>query len=120
MSDIHDRYSLLTLFLGVTAAGAVFGLGRAYGVHGVILPFDLLVICWAAASVCGTEQVFGRRIRKLTLTNIIVLLFICYLMHGRATPPVQFGPHPRKRQPTVVPVIPQTPVAPTDNGSGVE
>ena len=88
MYDINDRYSLLTLFLGVTAAGAVFGLGRAYGVHGVILPFDLLVICWSAASVFGVEKVFGRRIRRLNLTNIIVFLSICFLIHGLAMPPV--------------------------------
>ncbi len=104
-----NKYSLLTLFLAVTMVGSAFGLGRVYRAHGIILPFDLLVICWAVASLCGTEQVFGRRIRRLTLTEIIVLLFICYVMHGLAMPAVQSGPHPRRRPPVTVPITPQAP-----------
>ena len=121
MADIVSsmiRYSLLTLFVVVTVTGSVFGLGRAYGAHGVILPFDLLVICWAVASLCGTEQVFGRRIRKLTVTDIIALLFTCYVMHGLAMPAVQTGGHPRRSFPPAGPVIPQVPLSPTDGGSG--
>ena len=113
-----SRYSLKTLFVVVTVTGSIFGLGRTYGTHGVILPFDLLVICWAVACLCGTEQIFGRPIRRLTLGEIIVLLGMCYLMHGLAMPAITTGGHPQRRlPPPASPANPPLPLSPIDGGS---
>jgi hypothetical protein len=107
------RFSLLTLILGVSLLAAWFGLGRAYGLHGAILPLDVIVLCWVAASLSGVSGHFGKRIPKLAITDATVLLFICFLLHGLAMPAVQSEPHPRAPMPTVAPIAPQTPVVPT-------
>ena len=113
------RSFVLTLFFIITVVGS-FGLGRVYGAHWGIMPFDLLVICWAVASLYDAKQVCGLRIWKLTLTDIIVLLVICCVMHGLAMPAVQSGPHPRRRSPATVPMTPQVPVSTNDDGSGAD
>jgi hypothetical protein len=113
------RSFILTLFLIITVVGS-FGLGRVYGAHWGILPFDLLVICWAVASLYDVKQVCGVRIWRLTLTDIIVLLAICCVMHGVAMPAVQTQCQLRRLPAPSGPAIPQVPLSSTDGDSGTD
>ena len=114
------RFSLLTLLLAITFAGVTLGLGRILGVHGFILPLDLLVLGWAAASLWGSERRLPSRFRRLTFAETVVLLLLCFELHGLALPAVQSGPHPRRNAPAAVPpALPTLPV-PTDSGSEAE
>lgn len=113
------RSFVVTLFLILAVVGS-FGLRRMYGANWGILPFDLLVICWAVASLYDVKQVCGLRIWRLTPTDIIVLMAICCVMHGLAMPAVQTRCQLRRPPAPSGPVIPQVPFSWTDGGSGAE
>jgi hypothetical protein len=113
------RSFVVTLFLIITVVGSL-SLGRVYGAHWGILPFDLLVIYWAVASLYGVNQVCGLRIWRLTLTDIIVLLAICCVMHGVAIPAVRTQCQLRRPPAPSGPVIPQVPLSSTVGGSGAD
>ena len=113
------RSFVVTLFLILAVVGS-FGLRRMYGAHWGILPFDLLVVCWAAACLCDAKQVCGLRNWKLTRMDIIVLLFICCVMHGMAIPAVHTVGRPGRLSQPARSVTPQVPLSPTDGGLGAE
>jgi cell division protein FtsX len=110
------RSFVVTLFLILAVVGS-FGLRRMSGAHWGILPFDLLVVYWAAASLYDVKQVYGLRIWRLTPTDIIVLLAICCVMHGVAMPAVQTRCQLRRPPAPSGLVIPQVPLSSTDGGS---
>lgn len=122
---LHGAYGIVirsfvvTLFLILAVVGS-FGLRRMYGAHWGILPFDLLVVYWAAASLYDVKQVCGLRIWRRTPTDIMVMLAICCVMHGLAMPAVQTRCQLRRPPAPSRPVIPQVPLSSTDGGSGAD
>ena len=82
------RFSLRVLLLVLTLLSVWFALGTAWGMHGLILPFDLFVAARAIASITGTQRLFGVAVRKMTLSEFFVMGAICFVLHGLATPPM--------------------------------
>ncbi len=114
----RDSYSLLTHVVFVTLAGLSFGCARLFGATGFMVPLEAFAACWAVASVCGIKQIFGRRIKELTITEIIVVASVLSILHGLLMPAMQSRGHQRRVPPTVPPVIQQTPFAPVNDESG--
>ncbi len=84
----RSRFSLLALLVVLTLFSVWFAFGAAWGIHGWLLPLDLLAVGWGLARITGIQRLCGRSIPKLTLGEFLVLCVICYVFHGLAIPAV--------------------------------
>ncbi len=99
------RFTLAGLLCTVTFVGLACALGRQFGAHGLIASLDVILAMIAIASVFKINQVCGVQIRRLTFAEFVVLLAICFVLHGLAMPAVQSGGHRRRIAAPVNPTL---------------
>ena len=107
-SDCREerRFSLRALLYAVTVLAIFFGLTSQFEVLGIALAYDvtiasLLLIAWFKPAGFPAGMY-----RRWTWGQLVMSLFLCWMLHATALPPVTFHCRSRAPLPGPAPAIP--------------